>query len=248
MKPMRRLFRSRAVQSALSWLAALYLRLLHATTRWTAVRPPATQDLLDRQRPFIACFWHGRMIVMHGGLPRHRKVHILVSEHRDGVLISRAAARLGVATVAGSSKRGGVAALRAIERALAAGGIVGITPDGPRGPRMRAKAGAIKAAQISGMPVVPISGAVSRCRILRTWDRFCLSLPFARGAIYWGEPIEIPRAADPAAQERARDLLERRLNDLTARADRHFGRSAVEPAARGADHGARQGGPGRARA
>jgi len=248
MRLAKRLFRSTAVQSMLSWLAALYLRLLRATTRWTTVYPPAVQELLDRRQPFIACFWHGRMIIMHCNLPRQRNIHVLISEHRDGVLISRAMVYLGVTTVTGSSKRGGVTALRVIERALAEGGIVGITPDGPRGPRMRAKAGAIKAAQIAGVPIVPVSGAVSPCRILRTWDRFCLALPFARGVINCGEPIGIPRAADSAARERARDLLERRLNDLTARADRHFGQRVVEPAARGANHDARQGGPGRARA
>ena len=51
-----------------------------------------------------------------------------------------------------------------LHRLLARGESVGITPDGPRGPRMRVKPGAIKAAQLSGIPVLPVSGAVARRR------------------------------------------------------------------------------------
>ena len=65
-----------------------------------------------------------------------------------------------------------VVALRAMQRILAGGHSVGITPDGPRGPRMRAKPGAIKTAQLSGAPIVPVSGSVNRRRILGSWDRF----------------------------------------------------------------------------
>jgi len=113
-----------------------------------------------------------------------------------------------------------------------------ITPDGPRGPRMRVKPGAIKAAQLSGMPIVAISGAVRWRRILGSWDRFCLALPFSRGLILWDEPLTVPRDADPTELERLRLRLEQRLNRLTAEADRRLGRAAVEPAAApgAADH------------
>ena len=227
----KRLLRSGPVQSSLAWLAAQFIRLLFLTTQWTVVCPPDTERCLAKGRPFIACFWHGRMIMMRAALPRGITMHVLISEHRDGQLISRALASLGVATVAASSRHGGAAALRSIHRLLARGESVGITPDGPRGPRMRAKPGAIKAAQLSGVPILPISGAVGRRQILGTWDSFCLPLPFSRGVIHWGEPIEVPRDADDAELERLRRLLEDHLNRLTADADRRFGQAAIAPAA-----------------
>ncbi len=230
MRLRKRLLRSGPIQSTLAWVAAQYIRLLFLTTRWTVVCPPNTERCLAKGRPFIACFWHGRMIMMRAALPRGITMHVLISEHRDGQLISRALASLGVATVVASSRRGGAAALRSLYRLLARGESVGITPDGPRGPRMRAKMGAIKAAQLSGVPVLPISGAVGRRRILGTWDRFCLALPFSRGVIQWGEPIEVPRRADDAELERLRLLLEDHLNRLTAEADRRFGQAAIAPA------------------
>ncbi len=224
------LLRTNFVQSAVAWLAAFYIRLVHITTEWTVVLPPSTERLLSSGRPFIACFWHGRMMLMREALPLGSTIHILISEHRDGVLISRALAILGVQTVAGSSKRGGFTALRSLQRLLAEGERAAITPDGPRGPRMRAKPGAIKAAQLAGVPLLTISGAAGRRRELGTWDRVCLALPFGRGVILWGEPIEAPRAANEIEIERLRLLLEDRLNEMTAEADRRLGHSVVEPA------------------
>ena len=221
--------KSDIAQAALAAAGALYLRLVYWTTKWVVVRPPATQDMHARKRPFIGCFWHGRMVMMRAAIPRGATIHILISRHRDGVLISRAAAGLGVRTVTGSTKSGGAAALRTIQRLLSEGQSVAITPDGPRGPRMRAKPGAIKAAQISGVPILPVSGSVSRRRILGSWDRFCLALPFARGIIIWGEPVFVPRDADDGELDRLRLLLEDRLNALTADADRHFGQPVIEP-------------------
>ena len=96
---------------------------------------------------------------------------------------------------------------------------------------MRAKAGAIKLAQLSGVPLIPGSGSVNRRFLLGTWDRFCLALPFSRGIILAGEPIKVPSDAAEAELEHLRQLLEDRLNSLTAAADRHFGLPTPEPAA-----------------
>lgn len=234
----KRLLDNRAVRAVVAWLAAGYVRLIRATTRWTVECPPATDGILAARRPFISCFWHGRMVMMAAAQPRGQPVHILISGHRDGVLVSRAVAHLDVDTVSGSSRRGGASALRQLHKLLKQGDVVAITPDGPRGPRMRVKPGVIKAAQLSGMPVVALSGAVRWRRILGSWDRFCLALPFSRGLILWGEPLAVPRDAGPAELERLRLLLEQRLNRLTAEADRRLGRATVEPATapEAADH------------
>lgn len=229
MRLTKRLLRSDSARVIFVWFIALYIRLVHFTTRWRTVMPAATRDYLAGDRPFIVCFWHGRMVMMRAGLPPNRKARMLISAHRDGLIISRALERLGVETVVASRKRGNLAALREMQRLLAEGIDVGITPDGPRGPRMRAKAGAVKIAQLSGVAILPVSGAVSHRRILGTWDRFCLALPFGRGVITWGEPIRVPRDADDAETERLRALLETRLNALTAEADRGFGLPVIEP-------------------
>jgi lysophospholipid acyltransferase (LPLAT)-like uncharacterized protein len=227
----KRILKSKPMQFVLAWAASLYLRLVFWTVRWEIVAPASTQRLLAEPGPLIACFWHGRMMMMRAGMPRQYPIHILISEHRDGLLISRALRSLDVHTVSRARRRGGQTALRAMLRLLADGGRIGITPDGPRGPRMRAKAGAIKTAQLSGVPLIPASGAVNRRLLLGSWDRFCLAFPFSRGIILAGEPIDVPREASAVELEKLRKLLEDRLNALTAEADRHFGQPTVEPAA-----------------
>jgi hypothetical protein len=96
---------------------------------------------------------------------------------------------------------------------------------------MRAKAGAVKTAQIAGVPVIPVTGAASWRILLRSWDRFCVPVPFCRGVILMGEPIDVPAEATATDLDRLRRHLEERLNALTAEADHRFGQQTVEPAA-----------------
>lgn len=221
--------RREATQRLIATLAAGYVRLVGRTIRWTVLGAEGPQSLWREGRPFIVCFWHGRMFMLPPGWTSDRPVKILISQHRDGRLIAQTVARFGVGTVSGSTSRGAVAALRGILRELQAGVCVGITPDGPRGPRMRASAGVIGIARRAGVPIIPATFATSRRRILRSWDRFLLPLPFGRGVYTWGEAIEVARDADPAACEAARRELENRLNALTNEADRICGHPPVEP-------------------
>ncbi len=156
-------------------------------------------------------------------------MNMLISQHRDGDLIAKTIGHFGLGTVRGSSKHGGAGALRSLVRALAQNHYAGVTPDGPNGPRMRASDGIISVARLSGAPIIPATFGASRRTILKTWDRFVVPFPFSRGVFLWGEPIDVARDADPAAQEAARKDVEDSLNALTREADRLCGRETVTP-------------------
>ncbi|MHA1601333.1 MAG: DUF374 domain-containing protein, partial [Alphaproteobacteria bacterium] len=96
----KRILKSRQVQLALAWVVSHYLRLVLSTVRWEITMPPAVQELVKEHRPLIACFWHGRLMLIRACLPRQRTIHVLISEHRDGLLISRAVQSLDIHTVA----------------------------------------------------------------------------------------------------------------------------------------------------
>ena len=232
MKPYKRLLRNDAVRGAVCALAALYIRLVHATGRWHVENGGIPRAYWDRGEPFIAAFWHGRLLLMPYCWQSPGAFSMLVSQHPDGQLIARTIAHFGFATVAGSTRRGGSAALRALLRALKGGASVGVTPDGPRGPRMHAGGAVIDIARLSGAPILPVAYATSRRRVLGSWDRFVAALPFGRGVYVWGPPVTVPRDADAAAREAARQCLEERLNAVTAEADRMVGQEAIEPAPR----------------
>jgi lysophospholipid acyltransferase (LPLAT)-like uncharacterized protein len=212
------------------WAMAQYIRVVRRTGRWTVRGDRLPRRLWAEGRPFILAFWHGRLLMMPYCWDRRVPIKMLISQHIDGRLIARTVGHFGIDTVAGSSSKGGTAALRGILKALKAGECVGFTPDGPRGPRMRASPGVVNAARLAGVPILPCSYGVTNRRVLRSWDRFLLALPFGRGILLWGDPIEVPRDADEAALEAARRAVEDSLNALTREADLLCGTEPVEPA------------------
>lgn len=225
--------KNKRVIGALSWLAARYIRLVATTTRWQVEGiDPALAAIAARQ-PFLGGFWHGRMVMMPGLWKRYAPgadIRMLISLHRDGRFVAQAVERLGFRTIAGSSRRGGAQALRQITEALDQGANVAITPDGPRGPRMRASLGIVGAASRAEVPIFIGSASASRGHVFKSWDRFLLPMPFARVAFVIKGPFHVPPDADDAALEEARARIEAALNDATREADVKCGRTPIEPA------------------
>lgn len=229
MRALKRWLRSDAVTRALCRLIPLYVRLVHATSRWTTSGGETPDALVAARRPFIVAFWHGRMLMLPMMWARRAPLHMLMSGHRDGRIIAGAVAVFGIGSIEGSTSSGGSAALRTMLRHIRAGACVGITPDGPNGPAMRASPGIVTAARLARAPIVPMTYATSRRRIIASWDRFHLALPLSRGVFCWGEAIEVPATLDEAGVEHWRRTVEERMNALTAEADRQVGRDAVSP-------------------
>src|SRR6185437_549696 len=225
----KRVLRRDGVRRFLCWLVSLYIRFVHATGAWTIEGGSIPAALHTTNRPFILAFWHGRLLMMPCAWQRQVPIHMLISGHRDGRIIADAVHHFGIDSIAGSTTAGGSAALRNMVRFLKAGECVGITPDGPDGPAMHASSGIVAVARLAGVSVVPLAYATSRRRILNTWDRFHLPLPFSHGAFIWDEPIEVPAELDDAGVEHCRAHSEQRLNAITEEADRRVGRERVAP-------------------
>jgi lysophospholipid acyltransferase (LPLAT)-like uncharacterized protein len=197
---MKSLLRKPRIQGILAALLGLYLAFALRTTRWTL-------DGQDNFRPFgsgapaVFAFWHEFLPLMPGlaliarRLPfyRPRPIHTLVSQHRDGRFIGTVMRRFGILPILGSSSRGGAAGLRNLLAVLVRGDMIGITPDGPRGPPRRAAFGVAQLAALSGVPVVPLAARTSRRIRLNTWDRMPVPLPFGRGVVVCGSAISVPR-------------------------------------------------------
>ncbi len=230
MRTWKKILASGPLRRGLCRLGAWYIRFVYATGRWTTLRGHIPEEFWQANQPFILAFWHGRILMMPCCWGINVNIHMLISQHRDGRIIADTVGHFGIRTIAGSTTRGGAGALRAMLRALNAGDCIGITPDGPRGPRMRASDGIVTVARMSGAPIISATFAMSRRRVLGTWDGFMVAWPFGRGVIAWGEPITVARDADAKALEAARRQVERSLNVLTAEADRLSGHDPVEPA------------------
>lgn len=226
----KRLLKSNAARAIAAAGIAFYIWLVRRTSRFENVGRESAEALWAADQPFIAAFWHNRLMMMPYGWGSNHPFGMLISQNRDGDLIARAIEHFGYIAIRGSSQnsgkdkaKGGLAALRSIVKALRAGQSVGFTPDGPRGPALQASDGVIAAARLSGAPILPVTYAVSRRRVLNSWDRFVLALPFSRGIYLWGTPITVPRDADAALMIQKRQDLEAEMNRISALADARIG-------------------------
>ena len=233
-----RLRRSGVLRALLARLGAGYLRLAYATTRWRRLGSEDLRAVDVRPGAFIAAFWHGRLALSPLLVPAGRTGVAMISSNRDGALIAAIAARFGAEAVRGSSfdrrkgrDKGGGAAYRAARAALEREDVVlGVTPDGPRGPRMHAAPGVARLSVASGAPVLPVAFSLRGGVLVGSWDRFLLPLPFGRGAIVYGPALEAPGSQDEAAIEHHRAAIERALIAVTTEADRACRRTPVTPA------------------
>ena len=240
MSLVKRLSRTPAFREAVGFLVARYLDLVRRTNRFV-MEPADAYDRIGPMMPVIAAMWHGQHFMIHFAKRPQDRAASLVSRSGDGELNAVALRRLGVRAIRGSGERGrrvqnrrdrgGAAALRGMLRALAGGEMVVLTADVPKISRVCGP-GIVTLAQLSGRPVVPVAVVTSRRLDFRSWDRASLGLPFGRGAIVLGDPVFVPRDADAAPFEAARQAVERGLDAVHARAYALVG--ASDPGAKAA--------------
>jgi lysophospholipid acyltransferase (LPLAT)-like uncharacterized protein len=200
----------------LSFLAAWFIRGLRASVRLRHHGDAQVREWERREDHFILAFWHRHLLLMPYAY-RGRKISVLVSQSTDGELIASTVARLGIDSTRGSSSRGGVSGMKAMLKKAADGWDIAFTPDGPRGPAREVQPGVILAAAATGLPIQPVAIAASRAKLLRSWDRFLVPLPFSKVHFVYGEPLAVERRGDTveAAME-----LKRRLDSAEAEAER----------------------------
>jgi hypothetical protein len=205
-----------------SFVGSLCIRLLGCTWRveWRNLENLEKARSLSKQS--VVSFWHGRLLVI-GYLLRSWHISVLASEHPDGDLMGRSVAWLGWGHVKGSTSRRGAAGFRELAAILRSGRHAGLTIDGPRGPRGHVQQGATELSRMTGSVVIPVTDSARPRRVLGTWDRFQIPLPFSKVVIAYGEPFVTPPDADRDAREEYRLRLERMLHELTAELDRGLG-------------------------
>jgi lysophospholipid acyltransferase (LPLAT)-like uncharacterized protein len=230
MRPFKTIFRSAFVQNTVCIAVISYIRFVYWTSSWRRINEAAPNSLFESKTPFILAMWHGRIVMLGKAWRYGDAVTILASSHRDGRVLAGIQEGFGVSVVYGSTNKGGANALRRLVGVLKKGGVVAITPDGPRGPRMRAAVGIITLSRLSKTPIIPVAFATSRRRILSSWDKLLIPLPFSRGVFIWGDPIQPPDTNEANVMENTRQALETAITQLTVQADEIMGQGAIEPA------------------
>lgn len=217
----------------LGWLVAAYIDILIRTIRWRFHNRPEVDSAMAAGEGLIAAFWHGRIAQGMACRPllADKPRRVMISLSPDGAFMALAAERLGIPPIRGSTGRAdgatskhGAAAYRQALRFVRAGGVMIVTPDGPRGPREVLATGPVLMARDAGCPVFLMSLAARPAIVLKSWDAGQIPLPFARGHVVLEGPLRIGRDADVAAIELVRQDWERLLRAGQARAEAMLGK------------------------
>ena len=170
-------------------IGSIIIRLLFLTNK-KKFHAPKT---LGEDNFIMAC-WHGQLFMIPYAYTYFRakpKVKLLISEHFDGDLIAKTLGFFGFGTIRGSSTRGGVKALLQGIKEIKMGYDVGITPDGPKGPRHEVHDGIVVMAQKAGVKIVLVEIKPSKYWQINSWDKFVIPKPFGEIEYFISKPIDI---------------------------------------------------------
>ncbi|MGL5784922.1 MAG: lysophospholipid acyltransferase family protein [Alphaproteobacteria bacterium] len=215
----KKISKTKGGQAVVAFCAASYVRFVYATTRWSIEGEQYPQAYWNFNKPVIICFWHGRLLMVCKAWRGPHPFHMLISGHSDGEMIAQTVQHFGIKRLKGSSSKTPKEAFKKLIQTLKAGYTVGITPDGPRGPCYSISPGIGRLAYLTGCDVIPLTFSTSRRKILGSWDRFFLALPFGRGVFIWGNPLSPKKIPDEATFLQA---IQTSLLEITKQADDFF--------------------------
>jgi len=127
----------------------------------------------------IIIFWH-HLMLPSWKLFQNIKAYAVVSSSKDGELLVSLLKKWRFDFIRGSSNQGGKDVMQNIV-SKSRNHIILMTPDGPKGPRMKMKHGAVIAAYRSNSPLFYLNVNIRKKIIFKkSWDKFELPLPFSK--------------------------------------------------------------------
>jgi lysophospholipid acyltransferase (LPLAT)-like uncharacterized protein len=171
------------------FIGSLVIRFLYFTNKKNFHAPERITD-----EPVIFACWHGELLMLPYLYKYYRKkphAKVLISPHFDGELISRTIKYFGLGTLAGSSDKNPARVLIQAIKTIKEGYDIGITPDGPKGPRHEVADGIIVMAQKTKAKIVLVEIKPTKFWQLNSWDRFTIPKPFGILNYYATPEIDI---------------------------------------------------------
>jgi len=167
---------------------------------------------------YVLAFWHGTML-LPWYLHRNVDMTALISKSKDGDLLAKLLKSWDYTVVRGSSSEGGDVALGIMIDFARNKNSIAITPDGPKGPAYKLKAGAVITAKKSGLPLVLLGVGIKNKRILKSWDKFQVPKFFSSINAVYSEPIYVERNLNYEQTSGIIRSCELKLNELQKEAE-----------------------------
>lgn len=180
--------------------AALLAKTLKLTVRLKKIKHPG----FDPTKPCIYCFWHGDMLfpIMAVRDMCDHNVAGFVSYSKDGDILAGMLHHLGYEVARGSTSKRAITGMIQMLKMAKKGYSLGITPDGPRGPRHQIQPGLAFLASKSGLPIIPCGVHFANAKVFeKSWDKFTLPKPFSKAVVYFGEPFYLESMGEEGTDE-----------------------------------------------
>ena len=217
----------RLIQTLLSLIGSIYVLTVYKTSKVNLKNRKKIENLLERNESFIYSFWHDQLLMCPLTWQSNSNIKVLISKHRDGDIIAQLISNLGFEAIRGSThktnkikNKGGLLSARKMIKSLKNGISIGISPDGPKGPRHKVSEGILSISRLSKSVILPVGIGFKKKWVLNTWDKFIIPKPFNEITVIWGDPI--PAITNEKNNNQFRTKLESKMNNLTAQANKNY--------------------------
>ena len=215
------------IQTLLSLIGSIYVLTVYKTSKVNLKNRKKIENLLERNESFIYSFWHDQLLMCPLTWQSNSNIKVLISKHRDGDIIAQLISNLGFEAIRGSThktnkikNKGGLLSARKMIKSLKNGISIGISPDGPKGPRHKVSEGILSISRLSKSVILPVGIGFKNKWVLNTWDKFIIPKPFNEITVIWGDPI--PAITNEKNNHQFKTKLESKMNNLTAQANKNY--------------------------
>ena len=198
-------------------IAVLYIFVVKLTSKINIYNEDSPTEYWIKNKPFILAFWHSQLMMISFTWSYKKKLNVLASGHSDGrfgAIVGNFFKLNNIQT----SKNNKNISLRPVFKLLKSKQYIGITPDGPRGPKEQVSEGIIKIARNTNVPIIPIGFWSSKNLKLKSWDSFLITLPFSKCNFVWGQAIKIPEDLKDEEIIDFQNILKKKINECIEKA------------------------------
>jgi len=212
MKIRKRLLKNFIIQQILAFIFALYIFFVRLTSKINYINLSIPQSFWDNNKPFILAFWHSQLMMISFTWKSPKKINILASSHSDGRFGAIVGKYFNLNNITTSVNKSSMT-IRIIYQKLNEKKYIGITPDGPRGPKETVSEGIVKIARATNTPIIPCGFWSSKNFHIKSWDSFLVTLPFSKCWFVWQKPLYIPKKTKDSDIQHYQNILQKMIDD-----------------------------------
>ena len=221
MKFKKKILKNIIIQHILSFIVVLYILTVRLTSKINYINLSIPQSFWQSKKPFILAFWHNQLMMIAYAWKSSEKINIVASSHSDGRFGSIVGKYFHLKNIP-TSISGSSFTIRTIYKKIEEKNYVGITPDGPRGPKEIVSEGIIKIAKATNTPIIPCGFWSSNNFRLKTWDTFLITLPFSKCCFVWQKPLYINKKTKDHDIQHYQNLLKKMIDDCVSSAKKNI--------------------------